>query len=266
MSFRRGAEANFAPSFKSTRMIQILNKRSSTHPNWCEDNYWLLETEDYIYGAVLDGCSTGHNSHFASTFVKYALEKGVGKVVDIDECPFNTLADHLATYVLDKMKVISTSLDLTDMNLLSTIVFFAYSKEDQELYVKFFGDGVVYVNGEEFVHDEANAPQYLAYQMYVDDAAFELYLGSRKEQWFQDVKDFSICSDGIHSFKNLKNGNLDRLVPVDFLVRNTDWVKQKKGLCKKFNILTERKEEYIANEELSWWDIQDDLTIIRYTV
>jgi Protein phosphatase 2C len=246
-------------------MIQILNKRSASHHNWCEDNYWFLETEDYIYGAVLDGCSTGHNSHFASTFVKYALEKGVGKVVDIDECPFNTLADHLATYVLDKMKVISASLDLTDMNLLSTIVFFAYSKEDQELYVKFFGDGVVYVNGEEFVHDEANTPQYLAYQLYASEEDFQVYLNTRKEQWFQDVKDFSICSDGIHSFRNLKNSALDRMLPVQLLVNSDIFAQQKTGLSKKFNILSERNPGYISNDDLSWWDIQDDLTIIRYT-
>lgn len=243
-------------------MLSILNKRSSVHPNWCEDNYWVVEEEDLIVGAVLDGCSTGINSHFASQFVKYVLEYSwtLGN-------PYNhpyIMCCTMARRVIGKMSIVSRQLSLTDMNFLSTIVFFTYNKRTKELYVMFFGDGVVYVNGEEFIHDEQNAPQYPAYHMNDTPEQIDGYLSTRKTMEFSGVEDFSICTDGVHSLYNVRDGKIPQSVAIDYLVKDRWAVSQKTGLARKFNILTNRNPATRLTDETYCWDLKDDLTIIRY--
>ena len=250
-------------------MIQILNKRSSTHANHCEDSYYLYEDEFKIVGAVLDGCSTGYNSYFASQFIAYAFEKiktetsgfeyflhHPDKWLDFEIDIFNRLRSDI--------RVTMRVLNLTDMNFLSTVVFFVYIRHDKRLHVRFVGDGVVFVNGEELVNDEMNMPNYLAYHVNDRDDDFGEYIKTRRAESFTGVDDFSVCSDGIDSFVNLKNPQLSKSITKQFLVSDSRSIKLKNGLNKKFNILTNRVDELKFDDDHYWWDIQDDLTIIRY--
>lgn len=241
-------------------MISILNKRSTTHPNWCEDNYFIKETDEFIVGAVLDGCSTGINSHFASTAFKYALEKAYNEqntdFVDY-EMYFYSLFNKVHITLVD-LKYI---LDLSDLQLLSTIVFFIYNKRDKELYVRFIGDGTIIVNGVPYTNDESNAPDYLAYHVGV---GFQNWILTRRVEQFVNVQNFAICTDGIDSFVNLKNPHIPKQIAIDFLLQNDEYSALTNQLNKKFNILTNRDEELKRSDELYWWDIKDDLTIIKY--
>lgn len=245
-------------------MIQILNKRSSTHPNWCEDNYWVKETDKIIIGAVLDGCSTGINSHWASLSIKYLLEKA-----SKDEIKYGHPNDLCTRIIVDIwLNLISLQklMDISEMNILSTIVFFHYNKEKNELFVKFFGDGVIYVNGNEIINDENNTPDYLAY--YCNDCKYSVdifeWINNRRSEFYENVTDFSICSDGIHSLVNLKNPHIKKEVAINFLIIDEQWKRLENGLNKKFNILTNRDEDLKRSNELYWWDIKDDLTIIKF--
>lgn len=249
-------------------MIQILNKRSSTHPNWCEDNYWVNETDKYIQGAVLDGCSTGINSHFASTLIKYSFEK-VSNYIFIK---YGAFTQHNPVFyfsliiggVRDNLINIKSSLNLIELNLLSTIVFFFYNKENKSLWIKFIGDGVIYIDGNEIVNDENNIPDYIGYHLNEPWAEFYSWIRSRRTLNFENVENFAICSDGIHSLVNLKNPHINKEVAINFLIIDDQWKRLENGLNKKFNILTNRDEELKRSDELYWWDIKDDLTIIKY--
>jgi hypothetical protein len=250
-------------------MLSILNKRSSGHPNHCEDSYFVHEDDYKIVGAVLDGCSTGYNSHFASQFIAYSFDRICRQTNGFEyfhhpEPLWNDFVVDIFGQIAFDIRITMRSLDLTDMNFLSTIVFFVYMKEDRRLYVKFIGDGCVVVNGDYIRNDENNTPLYLAY--YVDSHTNEIvnFINSRHTKTFSDVIDFSICSDGIDSFINLKNPHLDQSIPIRFLIEDSRSVKLKNGLSKKFNILTNRSEDLKLDDEHYWWDIQDDLTIIRY--
>lgn len=244
-------------------MIQILNKRSSTHPNWCEDNYWVNETDEYIQGAVLDGCSTGINSHFASTLIKYSFERS-NNLVHIRRDDLNNYFDVIISRVRNDLNDVKTALNLTELNLLSTIVFFFYNKKDKSLWVKFIGDGVIYVNGNEIINDENNMPDYIAYHLNEWWPTFYSWIESRRTLNFENVENFAICSDGIHSLVNLKNPHIKKEVAINFLIIDDQWKGLENGLNKKFNILTNRDEELKRSDELYWWDIKDDLTIIKY--
>ena len=243
-------------------MIQILNKRAITHDNHCEDDYWIHSENGVIVGAVLDGCSTGINSHFASTLVKYSLENSKD-YIRYTTCPAESAFDFLTQQVKKSMVAVAGYLGLTDMNLLSTIVFFHYDTYTKELVVKFFGDGVVYVNGERNEHSEDNAPQYLAYHMDDNYDDFEAYLLSRKTLNFNNVVEFKICSDGIDSLVNIKNMKVPSVAGKEYLLYGDDFKTQKTGLAKRFKLLTSHNNE--LPEGHSWWVIKDDLTVISYT-
>lgn len=249
-------------------MISILNKRSSGHSNWCEDNYYVKEFDNHIVGAVLDGCSTGINSHFASTLIKYSLETSINEDVNIRQLLTGRFEDYYYQIIGDvrsDLIDIQRTLKLADLHLLSTIVFFVYHKSAKKLYVKFFGDGVIYVNGNEIVNDENNTPDYLAYHLTETwSGFFGKVLPEKRFETYESVTNFSICSDGIHSLVNLKNPHINKQVAINFLVIDEQWNNQANGLNKKFNILTNKDDAIKRSEELYWWDIKDDLTIIRY--
>ena len=244
-------------------MIQILNKRAPSHQNWCEDNYWLHEQDGLIIGAVLDGCSTGTQSHFASTFFKYSLEKAFKENTDYDSP--EELLELLAYATRADIARTAEILALTDMNFLSTMTLFYYKPEWKELVVKFFGDGTVFVNGGRYDNDEGNEPDYLGYYAFTSYINFAEYLATRRTLIFTEVDNFAICSDGIDSWANLKNPQVPKSIAVDFLIENPTFSGLKSGLSKKYNIITQTNSRLITDEELSWWEIKDDLTIIRYS-
>lgn len=249
-------------------MIQILNRRSSTHPNHCEDSYWVSETDSHVVGAVLDGCSTGIDSHFASTLLKYSLEKAYKHPANLIQLlgstNYDDYTDQMIGDVVFDLRSVQKQLNLDVLNLLSTIVFFVYDKENKTLYVKFFGDGSVSASVLEYTHDENNMPDYLAYHLNDSWSEFFKWVRSRKTLIFEDIETFAVCSDGIDSFVNVKNPHLDRSIAKDFLLHSEQFSTLKTGLVKRFNILTNRNDDLKLSDDLFCWDIQDDLTVIRY--
>ena len=250
-------------------MLQVLNRRAHTHANHCEDSYFVHEDDDKIVGAVLDGCSTGYNSHWASQFVAYSFER-----LCKDSHGFRYFSHPVSSWPLFETNIFRSvgndirmgmeMMSLSDMNFLSTIVFFVYLKSDRLLHVRFIGDGCAVVNGRYYRNDENNMPQYLAYFVGLSDDEFERFVSSRRVEVFEGVDNFAICSDGIDSFVNLKNGHLDRSIPIRFLVEDPRSINLKNGLAKKMNILTNTSEALKLDDEHCWWQIHDDLTIIRY--
>lgn len=250
-------------------MVSILNKRSPDHLNWCEDNYFIYENDKIIVGAVLDGCSTGKDSHWASKTLALVFDslKPLWNNFEIFENP-----DINPIYYIDKiiadcsnsLSEISTTLKLPFDNFLSTIVFFVYHKETKQLAVKFFGDGAFFyktdeVDGEYIMveNDEKNMPLYLGYYFKNENNNLTRYIETRNCYILENVVDFSICSDGIFSFKHhplLNKNQEDELKnPIDFLIKDKFLQNLKAGLSRKFNMLT--KQGYV---------IEDDLTVMRY--
>lgn len=251
-------------------MISILNKRSDCHPNWCEDNYFLHEDDEYIIGAVFDGCSTGINSHFASTLMKYSFEKAIKNKINVEQLNQSSNSTDYFDLLIGDVRIdlekIKDQMNLTELHLLSTIIFFMYRKSQKTLWVKFIGDGTIYVNDEAFTNDENNTPDYLTYHLNDPWSRFFHWIHCKPTRLYKDVLMFSICSDGIDSFTNVKNPHLSKQIPVNYLINNLDFANLKNGLNKKFHILTNCSEDLKKSDELYCWTIKDDLTIIRYAI
>lgn len=169
-------------------MISILNQRSSTHLN-CEDSVYVHESESFIDGIIADGCSTGTKSHFASQLLCYAFKyRGIKDRYTDDRVIFD---------VMKSMLVTMAALEIDIINLLSTCMLFHYNKSDKTLYIRVIGDGYYYVNDVEYIVDQNNIPDYLAYHIYDTPSKVREFFNKYPEVVYDSVDRFMICSDGI---------------------------------------------------------------------
>lgn len=245
-------------------MISILNKISAEHEIHCEDNYYLFEDENIIVGAVLDGCSTGINSHWASQTLQYCFklyEKSFGfnEFITTFSNGWDNDVNDILSYVATTLNKAKQVLGLEDMNLLSTIVFFVYNKNTKTLYVKFVGDGVFFYKKENIWYsienDENNIPLYLGYYCNIPEKNLFNFLETRTTYILDEVEEFAISSDGIFSFKNNKDNDEEIKItsPENYLIVDESFIKLKHELGKKFIGLRN-----------DGWVIKDDLTVIKY--
>lgn len=241
-------------------MLSTITKRSQYHPNWAEDNSYTFQNDEIVFGAVFDGCSGGKDSYWASKTLSLIFEKVQNQYNNFDAFKeaFEYNCIDFITNVAMNLNSIKMYLGLTDLDVLATIVFFIYNKKTKTLYVKFVGDGAFFytnTNGEfcEIVNDEDNMPLYLGYYCDLPQENLYNFLASRATYTIEEVEDFSICSDGIFSFRFIGIDREPEKNPVLFLTQDPFLQHLSAGLSRKFNILSK-----------DGWIIEDDLTIIRY--
>lgn len=193
----------------------------------CEDDFLVYEEGDYIITAVFDGCSSGIDSHFASTLCKITLKNVLSrdlwnefKYLPEDKDPLYEndmifLKSIIEEFICGDLNYALNELDL-DVNteLLSTCVICMFNKIKHKCNIIFCGDGVCYIDGEVYApHDENGNSVY-----YFSTCGFDK-ARSRKEQrkllneYFDKycfmVEDktvnetVAIASDGIDSFKDM---------------------------------------------------------------
>jgi len=222
-------------------MISILNQRGGNH-NSCEDSVFVKETELAIYGGVFDGCSTGVNSHWASQTMAYLFES--------NSSAFKPTSVGMAIEILFQLQKISIDLNINpNTQLLSTCVLFYYNKSSKRLEVRCFGDGVYYVNDIEYVVDQGNIPDYIAYQVYNTSTEQVEFIDKYGIAIYENVDKFIICSDGIQAIKESQ-----------YEEQTVNWQemllappKSENYLKRMWNILKSKK-----------FTLSDDLTIVSY--
>lgn len=199
------------------------------HQNNCEDHLYINEYgKNMILCAVMDGCTTALESHFASTLVgkilkKICIEKGYKDFVDpesldnIDESLKSILKN-----LLVELKNIKNALMLDTKELLTTMLIMLINKKSEEGVILAIGDGFAIVNGKKYEFDQDNKPDYLGFHLSED---FEkLYDSLEQKIKFNKVHDISIATDGIFTFEKLKPAKSEEVIDtIDFLtIENTD--------------------------------------------
>ncbi len=237
--------------------IHTVIRKGSEHRVFCEDYLWTLESERFIGAAILDGCSTGTESHFASALFGKALKSQFNFFCDqsLSGSAENTMK-HILHLAISNVNIVRAQLQLGIGELLATVIFALYEKKTKRLHVIVIGDGVVVVNGEEHIIDQNNMPDYVSYHIerLVHKIEFEKWFEEFKNKFiFEDVNDFSICSDGILSFKTTKETTEEKVNPLEFLTKDSFLINNISMLARKCNIL-ENKHGMVH---------QDDLSIIR---
>ncbi|PWN63676.1 stage II sporulation protein E (SpoIIE) [Chryseobacterium phosphatilyticum] len=190
------------------------------HTNHCED-YLLVKkiSSNKIVCAVMDGCSTALDSHFASTLIgkilrKIIIEAGYKELYekDIQRSPDEDLKEILEN-LFREISLIKKSLMLDEKELLSTLTIMLYDTQKNEGVILVTGDGVICINGNITEFDHNNKPDYLAYHLHEN---FEDWYEKQEQRlFFKDIEDISISTDGILTFSKIKKTESDQ--KIDFV-------------------------------------------------
>ncbi|WP_126653813.1 protein phosphatase 2C domain-containing protein [Chryseobacterium aureum] len=229
------------------------------HINHCEDNLLIKKiSSDKVVCAVMDGCSTAMESHFASSLFgkllrKIIIEKGYQSLYEKNFQ--RSIAEELKDIIeglFKELVLIKKHMTLDEKELLTTLTILIYDKAQDEGVILAVGDGVVCINGNitEFDHD--NKPDYLAYHLHED---FENWYSAQSQKiFFNCLQDVSIATDGILSFSKIKITNSDEMVNcMEYLLKDSQYNNTEEMLNRK---LKELEHQYGVKPA-------DDLAIIR---
>ena len=238
--------------------LHQLLRRGVLHRDFCED-YLLVQKSpaEYNFFCVFDGCSTGIDSHFASTLWGKSLNAAILNVTDLLKTQEEML-DEVIFQSLTQVKSIRDTLQLSVNELLSTFIILVADKEFHSGEILVFGDGFVSINGTDYQIDQNNQPDYLAY--YFDkinsrEECKRVIMNHSKRFSIRQILDISISTDGINSFEKTGNPNcyesFSGVIPYlshdDYLINNPSMLARKTNLLKA--------KQGLVN--------QDDIALIR---
>lgn len=178
------------------------------HQNYCEDYYLIQELGNQVYVcAVMDGCTMGEDSYFASTLVGKLLRKIIKEysyqqfheksAVSSPEVILQTIVQRL----FSELKSIKNQLLLETSELLTTLIILVCDQHADKGMVLAIGDGVVCINGKVTVFEQQNNPDYIAYHL---NKPFEEWYACQKQVLtFDSISDISIATDGIETFASI---------------------------------------------------------------
>ena len=232
-------------------------KLGQFHPIFCEDfNFVRHLDENWTVMAVMDGCSAGKDTHFASVLIAKILKK-ITKLLPywyLEDASFslhsiaiNELGERIAKQLFLELQKQQNDLFLEKEELVSTYILAVYHKKRKEVWFIVAGDGVVVVNKEVYDFDQKDKPDYLAYHLHTD---FDVWK-DRHTQIMQekDVSNFAITTDGIHSFDHPHRAEVE-INPVEYLLVDEESAEIEHMLHKKC-VELERKYQLKPNDDLS---------------
>ncbi len=219
-------------------------EKGESHKVFCEDflvEKSLTETEAII--AVFDGCSSGKNSHLASSLAAKVLENSLQTVKD-----GRFIFSEFCFSYLKSLFDVAEILNLSTEEFLTTCILAKVS--DNKIEILAFGDGLLKIDDQFIELDEQNSPDYFIYHKNKADEELKSLL-SEKINIFENCLDISIATDGISSFvdktsKSFPNISKE-LLTGDFLKGNPSM------LTRKLNILKKREQIFPL----------DDVSVIR---
>lgn len=210
--------------------IYQLTQIGEFHQNHCED-YVLahpIGTNRQLL-AVLDGCSMGDESFFASALLGNILKKVAKQSYHLEThrgASSLSLAEQLPQLlqqVFTELETIKNQLYLDTNQLLTTLLVALVDEGTKQAEVGVFGDGLVVCNGEYWEFDQDNRPDYPAYHL---ADGFDTWWGDQEQLLsLTEVHDLSLSTDGILSFRDFEaQAYLDPLQAInELLISTSDW-------------------------------------------
>ncbi len=225
--------------------------KGSQHKVYCEDFLFEEElNEEYTIYGVLDGCSSGINSHFASSLIAKTV---INEAKKID---FGQDIDFLKQIIYQTIISLKTTKELLNLSvneLLSTMIIMLIDTIENKADIVSIGDGVIVINDEIIDIDQLNKPDYIAYHLdeinSYDD--FEIFYGQQLIFDNTDFNDITISTDGINSFSY--NSNEPEFNVIEYFAKDDFLMSNPAMLSRKHNIL--RNKYSLENA--------DDIAIIR---
>ena len=241
-------------------IIHDISVIGTFHTNHNEDFHIVNEIgEDLILIAVMDGCSMGKESHFASILIGKTLRK-IAK-----ELSFKNFVERRKLELLELLKEVLSSLfaDLRQWKsklmlekdeFLSTLLLGIVDVKEYNAEILCVGDGLVGCDGELYEFEQDNRPDYLGFHLSEDFE--EWFLAQSQNLSFSAFSDLSISTDGIFTFKQSnyqESPDISETDLVHFLLTN-------KEVGASGNLLKLKLKELEAHYGIK---TSDDLSIIR---
>ncbi|KFF07822.1 protein phosphatase 2C domain-containing protein [Chryseobacterium luteum] len=213
------------------------------HTHHCEDDLLIKKIgSDQLLCAVLDGCSTAMDSHFASTLTgkllrKTAFEKGYQKLYENDDTKsLDEELKEILRNLFKEMAFVKNRLMLDEKELLTTLIILLYDIKKNRGVVLSVGDGVICINGEITEFDRDNKPDYLAYHLH--ENFDEWYAQQNQKIFFDHSNDISIATDGVLTFSKVKKtNNNNKINPVEYLMTDQSYDDTEEMLNRKLKNL-----------------------------
>ncbi len=225
------------------------------HTNYCEDFLVVAPIGSHRkLIAVLDGCTMGTESAFASMLFGKVLRR-LAKEAYYDEFATRSspaLAEQLKTVVEQLFREVrqqKNQLALETEELLTTLLIGIVDLEATQAEVLILGDGVVCADGVWTEFDQGNKPDYLAYHLGED---FDIwYDGQSQRLSYTGFSDFSMATDGILTFQNLKDPSRQKPEKeiIEFFMVDPEGAEHANFLTRKVRALEE--QDHLVTDDLA---------------
>ena len=228
------------------------------HPIHGEDyQYYQYLGERWFVAAVMDGCSSGKESYFASTFYGKSLRKScrmlpnmksISEDFDIEFMDKEAIGSFILGQLFEDIKKLKNTLFLDIEEILSTILLLVYDVKERSAWINTSGDGIIVCD--DFIEeiDQQNIPDYLGYHL---DVKFDKWYQEHTNTYnFNHIKDISISTDGVAKIKPntlIKSAPLD---PVDYFLVQPPEGPPERALYSKYMGMVEN-HRYIAYDDIS---------------
>lgn len=233
------------------------------HLNHNEDSFSVSEiSETKIMISVMDGCSMGKESHFASTLISKILRKSSKEIAykgfaEKTERKIDSYLREVIEQLFKDLRRIRHELHLETEEVLSTLILGILDLEKREVEIMTIGDGLICCNGVLYEYEQGDKPDYLGYHLTED---FEAWYEKQKQRLsFKNVKDISLSTDGIFTFKNFDDKEYQAISDqqiVEYLLIDDMWQENDMMLKKKV----------LEIEYKNGLKPSDDLTIVRVKI
>lgn len=237
-----------------------LSQIGGFHTNHNEDASTLSEIgSDKILIAVMDGCSMGKESHFASTLFAKILRK-IAKEISYREFAERASKEageylkEVLEFLFKELGQLKNQLHLEKEELLSTLILGILDLPSKTIELITIGDGLICCNGVLYEYEQDDKPDYLGYHL--EENFPDWFQKQSQKLSLQQVKDVSISTDGIFTFRNFDGKDYDSISEkelIEFLLMDDQWSTQENMLAKKVAAID---DHYGLNPS-------DDLTILR---
>ena len=209
--------------------------------------------------AVMDGCSSGTDSHFASTLIgkllrKIAKQEAYREFAQKDKEPITKQLENISLQLFEELSNLNRQLDLKSDEILSTLILALIDIDKKNAEIIIVGDGLIHINGENIEYENDNKPDYIGYHLKMD-----------KHIWFQTrtqrlsipkIEDLTISTDGIHTFKNFDGKSYEDISQEEIMKK---FFKDKNDLDNGNKL----KKTLIEIKNDNGLMPSDDLTMIR---
>jgi len=209
--------------------------------------------------AVMDGCSSGTDSHFASTLIgkilrKIAKQAAYREYAEKQGFELKVQLESISLNLFEELSNLNRQLDLRSDEILSTLILAIIDIKIKKAEIVIVGDGLIHLNGQNIEYENDNKPDYLGYHLNMDKYLW--YQTRTQKKSVNRIDDISISTDGIHTFKNFDGKKYEHISGEEILAKFFEDKSELENENKLKKTLVEIKN---SNGLIP----SDDLTMIR---